>query len=206
MLAEADLKQLGLSERQEQLEVMLLEAWDDDPSWQSLPRSVREEMATEQLRDDASSSRYDPVLLIWLRTTFVGATTEYLKSRLNAIGVTVDSVEGEPERLEACPCCGYRTLNERGEYSICTICWWEDDGQDNSRADTTLGGPNGDLSLTQARWNFLVYGISDPRRTDLQPLQAPKQKFPKGRVFRLLRADHTVVEDAQGWSGRVQGE
>ena len=27
----------------------------------------------------------------------------------------------------ACPCCGYATLDARGEYDICAICWWEDD-------------------------------------------------------------------------------
>lgn len=51
----------------------------------------------------------------------------------------------------ACPCCDYPTLNERGAFEICPICWWEDDGRGD--ADATCG-PNGDTSLAQARANF----------------------------------------------------
>jgi hypothetical protein len=56
-----------------------------------------------------------------------------------------------------CPCCGRKTLIERGAYEICPVCFWEDDGQDDQDADRARGGPNGALSLTQARQNFLVY-------------------------------------------------
>ena len=50
-----------------------------------------------------------------------------------------------------CPSCGYPTLNERGEYEICSICDWEDDNQDDSDADEISGGPNSTLSLTKSR-------------------------------------------------------
>jgi hypothetical protein len=40
-----------------------------------------------------------------------------------------------------CPCCGFRTLNERGGYDICPVCFWEDDGQDDADANTVCGGP-----------------------------------------------------------------
>lgn len=53
-----------------------------------------------------------------------------------------------------CPCCGYPTLGERGAYEICSICDWEDDGQDDPRADEVWGGPNGGYSLSEARANF----------------------------------------------------
>jgi hypothetical protein len=45
---------------------------------------------------------------------------------------------------------------------MCPVCWWEDDGQDDHDADMVRGGPNGSLSLTQARENFLKCGASDP--------------------------------------------
>jgi hypothetical protein len=53
-----------------------------------------------------------------------------------------------------CPGCGYPTLTERGSYDICIICNWEDDGQDDKEADKVLGGPNGNLSLTENRINL----------------------------------------------------
>jgi hypothetical protein len=62
-----------------------------------------------------------------------------------------------------CPCCNYRTLDERGGYDICQVCFWEDDGQDDHDADEIRGGPNGTLSLTQARQNFKQFKVADKR-------------------------------------------
>ena len=56
----------------------------------------------------------------------------------------------------ACPCCGALTLDERGIFDICPVCDWEDDGQDDADADVVRGGPNGPLSLTEARRLFRV--------------------------------------------------
>ncbi len=58
-----------------------------------------------------------------------------------------------------CPCCGYLMLSGRGGYEICCLCNWEDDGQDDPRADEVWGGPNGAYSLAQARRNFLRHLI-----------------------------------------------
>lgn len=50
--------------------------------------------------------------------------------------------------------------------------FWEDDGQDSHDADEVRGGPDGTLSLTQARLNFKQYGASD--RKSLQSVRKPK--------------------------------
>jgi Cysteine-rich CPCC len=60
-----------------------------------------------------------------------------------------------------CPCCGCRTLDERGGSDICPVCFWEDDGQDEGDAEVVRGGPNGALSLTQARENYLRFGACE---------------------------------------------
>ena len=60
----------------------------------------------------------------------------------------------QTDGLFHCPCCGFPTLEARGDFEICLVCWWEDDGQDDADADTVAGGPNGRYSLTQARANF----------------------------------------------------
>ncbi|WP_328943405.1 CPCC family cysteine-rich protein [Streptomyces sp. NBC_00250] len=62
-----------------------------------------------------------------------------------------------------CPCCGFLTLDERGSFDICPVCFWEDDGQDDHDADQVRGGPNGRLSLTEARQNFQAMGACDER-------------------------------------------
>lgn len=63
-----------------------------------------------------------------------------------------------------CPCCGYPTIAERGAYEICSLCAWEDDGQDDAAyrpaggdgadPETVANGPNHDYSLAEARANF----------------------------------------------------
>ncbi|MES2449520.1 MAG: CPCC family cysteine-rich protein [Pseudomonadota bacterium] len=63
----------------------------------------------------------------------------------------------------ACPCCGYLTLNERGVYEICGVCFWEDDGQTAANVDEARGGPNGGLSLTMAQENYRAFGACERR-------------------------------------------
>lgn len=56
------------------------------------------------------------------------------------------------------------TLDERGGFEICPVCFWEDDGQDDHDADVVRGGPNAELSLTEARENYAQFGAT-ARRT-----------------------------------------
>ena len=57
-----------------------------------------------------------------------------------------------------CPCCGYKTIGEKGGYEICEICGWEDEHYEYSNPDRMSGGANGDYSLTEARKNFELSG------------------------------------------------
>ncbi len=87
--------------------------------------------------------------------------------------------------MEACPCCGYMTLPERGHYDICDVCGWEDDGQDNDDADRVWGGPNSDLSLSKARANFVIHGVDNPAYGPPK-IADPAAQFARGRVFVLV--------------------
>jgi hypothetical protein len=62
---------------------------------------------------------------------------------------------------EPCPCCHNRTLIVRGGFELCPVCWWEDDGQDDADADAVRGGPNGGISLADARENYQRLGACD---------------------------------------------
>lgn len=42
-------------------------------------------------------------------------------------------------------------MSERGGFEICRVCNWEDDGQDDHDSHVVRGGPNGSLSLDDAR-------------------------------------------------------
>jgi hypothetical protein len=62
-----------------------------------------------------------------------------------------------------CLCCGYLTLASPEANALCPVCWWQDDGQDDSDADVVRGTVNGNLSLAKARENFLLMGAADKR-------------------------------------------
>ena len=58
-----------------------------------------------------------------------------------------------------CPCCGYKTLQERFLFDICDICYWEDDNVQAVNPDVE-GGANV-VSLRQAQKNFVRFGACE---------------------------------------------
>lgn len=84
-----------------------------------------------------------------------------------------------------CPCCKMPTLEERTIYDICSICFWEDDGQDSDDADNIRGGPNGSYSLTEARSNFEKYFT----------MYRPEDKRPFERESKT-RTERTILYNA----------
>lgn len=61
--------------------------------------------------------------------------------------------------IQQCPACDYFSLPKRGQYEICPVCFWEDDGLDVDQLDV-VSGPN-HLTLRQARANFRQIGACD---------------------------------------------
>ena len=62
-----------------------------------------------------------------------------------------------------CPCCGCLTLEMPAAMGLCPVCWWEDDGQDDSDALDVRGTVNGQLSLAEARAHYARCGAAHPR-------------------------------------------
>ena len=64
-----------------------------------------------------------------------------------------------------CEVCGYLTFAEaeRGRFFICPVCFWEDDGFHGDNPDEPCDGPNGDLSLNEARRNYKQFGACEQR-------------------------------------------
>ena len=61
-----------------------------------------------------------------------------------------------------CFCCGYKTLTEGpGEYNICPVCFWENDGSGviNSNEPSSA---NNMIRLSDAQKNYLEYGVYSP--------------------------------------------
>jgi hypothetical protein len=103
--------------------------------------------------------------------------------------IVVQPSEGGPYN---CPCCGYLTLPDRGGFSVCPVCFWEDDGQDDPFADDVWGGPNGSLSLADGRRNYDKVGASDPRSVELGLVRPPRDgEMPRRQRDRLGGAGET---------------
>lgn len=81
-------------------------------------------------------------------------------------------------RKYACPCCGCLTLDERGGYDICPVCFWEDDAYivigggeikgvrvDREVSDEELldvpSGANHGLTLREGRENYRKFGACE---------------------------------------------
>jgi Cysteine-rich CPCC len=62
-----------------------------------------------------------------------------------------------------CPCCGFLTLDEMppGTFTICPVCWWEDD--DMQARDLDYAGGANAVSLRQAQDNFRRFAVSDKK-------------------------------------------
>lgn len=92
-------------------------------------------------------------------------------------------------KLFTCPGCGYPTLTERDGYEICSVCNWEDDGQDDKEADEIWGGPNHQLSLTENRVR-----IGKQLKVIAESLDGEINADPK-RILNTLAAHDKIIAD-----------
>jgi hypothetical protein len=76
-----------------------------------------------------------------------------------------------------CPCCGYKTLPGRGDYDLCPVCWWEDEGLE----PWELSGPNA-RTLVEAQQEFL--SESRPYRDRPGKVRPPKRREARDPVWR----------------------
>ncbi len=182
-------------EREGTLTSLLLGDWCDTNGWADLPQEIQEEFENDELLCSFNDQKYDEILRFKLRDDFKGIINEYL-SKQTGIGITT----GIPADLESCPCCGFKTLEERNDFDVCKVCWWEDDGTDNNIADKYGIGSNDVANLTVARFNYLEFGIYNPERNDLKELCDDPKKFKQERIFKLNDKDQ-LIELNTNWIG-----
>lgn len=174
----------------------------DIAGWHRLAADVRNEVEAGNLTHPATSARYDAVLLLWLRAEYGGSTNAHLQESLRALCQREAIVTGAETRFEPCPCCGRASLEELGAYEICRVCGWEDDGQDNKDADIAFGGPNGRLSLTQARVDWLAFDESEADDEPAGHFVSPG-KHALARRFELSSDKSEIREVGANWTSRA---
>jgi len=82
-------------------------------------------------------------------------------------------VTGEAERLEACPCCRYLSLERRAQLEICPVCMWEDDGSDTPERFS----PPNHMTLHDARVNFERFGAVREDLKNKIPVDAQERYY-----------------------------
>lgn len=153
-LAVNDLNKLSFEEREE----ILTDWWgidsDDDEFW-ILPEQLRLELAeNDEPLFSAIDVRYNPLLIAAIAHGYQCVSNEYISNRMYQITGQHFEIQGEFEPLNSCPCCNYQTLKLRGEYLVCPVCYWEDDGCNEVDAFSHVNR----MTLREARENFKAFG------------------------------------------------
>lgn len=142
---------LNLNER----ESIILDWWgidEEDNEFSRLSAQLKcQILENDELPEDCENRKYDELILVALSSEYKGVNNNYIAESLDTMGLGSFRVEGEVEKLEVCPCCNYRTLESIGNYDICGLCNWEDNGIND---DEKYSGPN-HMTLGEARKNFL---------------------------------------------------
>ena len=150
----------------------------EDEGWSELPDSLREELGTrDDAPSDATPSKYDPLLQVAAMRETHGVCNSWLQRMLSKFFKADGQVEiiGEPEEMLKCLCCGYLTIQQRGGYEICPVCFWEDDG--SQELDQT-SGPN-HMTLREARENFVRVGACSVDAVQHVEAEA-REMYPRG--------------------------
>lgn len=145
----------------------------------SLDREGRESILIDEFQEDDAfenikyhmSPEYNAVILDHLKGAYYGVLTSYIQKKVSLFFEVDITVEGKEEFLYPCPCCSYNTLSSQGDWGICAVCFWEDDGfiQD----ETQYSGAN-HMTLKEGRENFLKTGWCEPN-TDKIDLLNPER-------------------------------
>lgn len=173
ILIEGELKNLAPD-----LRVQLLEAWwmvsEEDEGYEMLPEELREHLRKFDRPERPADPFYDPLLRLHLAVSFVGAQNGYLAEEVSNLTRSPVTVTGDPEKLFACPCCRYRTLEQRAEYDICKVCFWEDDGCSDP---DDRSSPNR-MTLGDGQKNFELFGACERRALEFVDQHGPR-KYPR---------------------------
>lgn len=109
----------------------------------------------EEEEVEIDSPEHNGEILSYLKYRYRGIKNSYLTQQLNHIFDARVLVVGEVELLLACACCQYKTIERRGEYSVCPICFWKDDGT----LDLQDLSPVNLMTLGEARGNYKKAGV-----------------------------------------------
>ncbi len=173
-IAEYKVKELTVAEREDRI----VELWyidEKDEEFHLLSKELQQEIKINSddspNQEQAVDKRYDELLILVIMTDYYGIKNTFIIKELYHYTGEKVQLEEESELLLTCSCCGYKTLERRGEYIICNVCLWEDDG---TKYRSTFSSCNG-LTLKDAQENFRRYGVCEEKLLD----SVDKERFEK---------------------------
>ncbi len=129
------------------------------------------------------------------------------RTNASAALAVIEAWPDDPSRFEVelvlvsdahpCPCCGHLTLDEPpGSYSICSVCFWEDDAV-QLRWPTYPGGANRP-SLVEAQQAYIQHGAMERRFIqNVRPARTDEPNDDGWRVIDLRRDSFENALDKQ---------
>ncbi|WP_241308935.1 CPCC family cysteine-rich protein [Chryseobacterium arthrosphaerae] len=90
----------------------------------------------------------------YLKEKYTGIKISYIEEKIKTLYQFPLIITGTPKELIACPCCNYKTISERGNYEICPVCFWEDDGSNDEFKYSHVNH----TTLNDAKKNFKTKG------------------------------------------------
>ncbi|CCK78790.1 CPCC family cysteine-rich protein [Desulfobacula toluolica] len=136
-----------------QLETIKTPQWFITDEWKSVPLWLQKQFKLGHMARGITYNQYNLIISVWLHDRLKAVSNDYLLKYLKNINIQTNCIEGNPPLLQSCPCCGYKTLSSLGNYDICIVCKWENNGYDNTYGIDDMNNPN-HSSLMESRFFF----------------------------------------------------
>lgn len=104
-------------------------------------------------------------------------------------------------KKHTCFVCGYRTLDNRCDWDICPICFWEDDVF-LEVDDDDESSPANKMMVSQAQANFIRYGAVSPDLVN--KVRPPLENAEKDPDWKLLQKTLEILK--KELQGQTQGK
>lgn len=148
----------------------LMDWWvteEGDKEFQNLPASLKNKIPKKLIKKveknekygNPEDSKYNPLIILGIFYDYRGVKNNYLEKEILRIKNEKVIVKGEVEILEKCLCCGYRTLDEKCDWDICAVCFWEDD----CTTELERYSSSNRITLKEGKENFKKFGASKRR-------------------------------------------
>jgi hypothetical protein len=97
---------------------------------------------------------------------------------LSGVGLTMN----DNGKKYTCFICGFRTLDERCDWEICPVCFWEDDVL--ATTEDRASSANRGMMVSTAQANFIRYGAVLPELVSkVRPPSSGEEKDPGWKPF-----------------------